>query len=54
MPLKRGTSQAVISKNIKTEMASGKSQRQAVAIALGEARKSKLRKGSRSKPKSTS
>jgi hypothetical protein len=35
-------------------MAHGKSQRQSVAIALGEARKSKLRKGSRSKPKSTS
>jgi hypothetical protein len=39
MPLLPGKSQKVISKNIKTEMAHGKPQKQAVAIALSNARK---------------
>lgn len=41
MPLKRGSSQRVVSQNIRTEKAAGKPQKQAVAIALNTARKSK-------------
>lgn len=41
VPLKSGSSQKVISQNIKTEMAAGKSQKQAVAIAMRKAGKSK-------------
>ena len=40
MPLKSGKSQKTISKNIRTEIAAGKPQKQAVAIALDTARRS--------------
>lgn len=41
MPLKKGKSKKAVSSNIKTEMAAGKPQKQAVAIALNTARKYK-------------
>lgn len=37
MPLKEGSSHEVVSENIRTEIAAGKPQKQAVAIALEKA-----------------
>jgi hypothetical protein len=38
MPLSKGTTRKAVSSNIKTEMAAGKPQKQAVAVALNELR----------------
>lgn len=45
MPLKSGKSNKVISQNIRTEMAAGRPQKQAIAIAFSKAGNSKKSKG---------
>lgn len=42
--MKKGSSDKVISSNIKTEMAAGKPRKQAIAIALSKAGKGKPKK----------
>ena len=44
MPLKKGRSKKAISENIRTEMHSGRPQKQAIAIAMSMARKRKPRR----------
>jgi hypothetical protein len=45
MPLKKGHSKKTITENIRREMHAGKPQKQAVAIAMNVARKSKRKRG---------
>jgi hypothetical protein len=45
MPLKKGSSKKTIAKNIRTEIRAGRPQKQAVAMALRSAGKSKGKRG---------
>lgn len=49
MPLKKGSSKAAVSSNIRTEIAAGKPRDQAIAIALDIARRVRAGKGKKGK-----
>ncbi len=49
MPLKHGYSRKTINRNISTEMAHGKPQKQAVAIAMDTARDAKAKAAAKAK-----
>ena len=49
MPLVRSSSKKAVSENIEKEMAAGKPQKQAVAIALSVQRRAKKKKKSKKK-----
>jgi len=49
MPLVKGSSKDTISKNIEKEMQAGKPQKQAVAIAYSEAKRSKKKSKTKKK-----
>lgn len=51
MPLKKGKSKKTISENIRTEMHAGRPQKQAIAIAMRTAGKSRSKKKSGKKRK---
>lgn len=47
MPLKKGSDNKTVSDNIKTEVAAGRPQKQAIAIAMSEAGRSNKTKKSK-------